>query len=163
VRHAGRQGGRHFRQGFPRASLRSRASGKARESVVSGSDSRGVAMSGGGGRSNIIAEARHYLGGNPTSRRNLWCARFMNFVLKRTGHRGTGSDLAASFAHYGHHVSGPRVGAIAVMSRRGGGHVGIITDIGRHGSLTMISGNYGNRVRETPVSRGRIYAYVMPN
>jgi hypothetical protein len=26
----------------------------------------------------------------------------------------------------------------------------------------MISGNNGNRVREAPVSRGRIYAYVMP-
>jgi len=27
----------------------------------------------------------------------------------------------------------------------------------------MISGNNGNRVREAPVSRGKIYAYVMPN
>jgi hypothetical protein len=27
----------------------------------------------------------------------------------------------------------------------------------------MISGNNGNRVREAPVSRGRIYAYVMPS
>jgi hypothetical protein len=27
----------------------------------------------------------------------------------------------------------------------------------------MISGNNGNRVREAPVSRGRIYAYVVPN
>jgi len=26
----------------------------------------------------------------------------------------------------------------------------------------MISGNNGNRVREAPVSRGRIYAYVIP-
>jgi len=26
----------------------------------------------------------------------------------------------------------------------------------------VVSGNNGNRVRETPVSRGRIYAYVMP-
>jgi hypothetical protein len=25
-----------------------------------------------------------------------------------------------------------------------------------------VSGNNGNRVRETPVSRGRIFAYVMP-
>jgi hypothetical protein len=27
----------------------------------------------------------------------------------------------------------------------------------------MISGNNGNRVKEAPISRGRIYAYVMPN
>ena len=108
-------------------------------------------------------EARHYLGGNPTGRGSLWCARFMNMVLARTGHRGTGSDMASSFASYGHRVSGPEVGAIAVMGRRGGGHVGIITGIDAHGNPIMISGNNGNRVKEAPISRGRIYAYVMPN
>jgi uncharacterized protein (TIGR02594 family) len=115
------------------------------------------------GSSDLVMEARHYLGGNPTSRGSLWCARFMNLVLARTGHRGTGSDMASSFASYGHRVSGPEVGAIAVMGRRGGGHVGIITGIDAHGNPIMISGNNGNRVKEAPISRGRIYAYVMPN
>src|SRR5262245_51786605 len=114
--------------------------------------------------SGLVAEARRYLGGNPTGRGSLWCARFMNMVLQHTGHRGTGSDMANSFANYGTRVSGPQVGAIAVMSRgRGGGHVGIITGIDASGNPIMISGNNGNRVREAPVSRGRIYAYVMPN
>jgi hypothetical protein len=27
----------------------------------------------------------------------------------------------------------------------------------------IVSGNNGNRVREPPVSRGRIFAYVMPS
>ncbi len=129
----------------------------------SGAASSGVAMSGGFSGSSLIAEARRYLGGNPTGRGSLWCARFLNMVLERTGHRGTGSDLAASFAHYGQRVSGPEVGAIAVMSRRGGGHVGIITGIDARGNPIMISGNNGHRVREAAVSRGRIYAYVMPN
>ena len=72
--------------------------------------------------------------------------------------------MANSFAHYGTRVSGPQVGAIAVMSRGGrGGHVGIITGIDAQGNPIMISGNNGNRVREAPISRGRIYAYVMPN
>jgi uncharacterized protein (TIGR02594 family) len=116
------------------------------------------------GSSNVIDEARRYIGhGNPTGRARLWCARFMNLVLERTGHRGTGSDMASSFAHYGQRVSGPQVGAIAVMGRRGGGHVGVITGIDAQGNPIMISGNNGNRVREMPVSRGRIYAYVMPN
>jgi len=113
--------------------------------------------------SGLVAEARRYLGGNPTGRGSLWCARFMNMVLQHTGHRGTGSDMANSFASYGTRVSGPQVGAIAVMSRgRSGGHVGIITGIDRSGNPIMISGNNGNRVREAPVARGRIYAYVMP-
>jgi hypothetical protein len=41
-------------------------------------------------------------------------------------------------------------------------HVGVITGIDAKGNPIMISGNNGNRVREAPVSRGRIYAYVMP-
>jgi len=57
----------------------------------------------------------------------------------------------------------PWSGAIAVMTRgRRAGHVGIITGIDASGNPIMISGNNGNRVREAPVSRGRIYAYVMP-
>ena len=113
--------------------------------------------------SNVVAEARRYLGGNPTGRGSLWCARFMNMVLQHSGYRGTGSDMARSFASYGQRVSGPQVGAIAVMSRgRRGGHVGIITGIDAKGNPIMISGNNGNRVREAPVSPGRIYAYVMP-
>lgn len=125
----------------------------------------GAGMSGGfGGGSGLVSEARRYLGGNPTGRGSLWCARFMNMVLQKTGHQGTGSDMASSFAHYGTRVSGPQVGAIAVMSRgRRGGHVGIITGIDAQGNPIMISGNNGNRVREAPISRGRIYAYVMPN
>jgi uncharacterized protein (TIGR02594 family) len=122
----------------------------------------GVSAASGFGSSGIVAEARRYLGGNPTDRRSLWCARFMNMVLQHTGYRGTGSDMASSFAKYGERVSGPQVGAIAVMSRRGGGHVGIITGVDAKGNPIMISGNSGHRVREAPVSRGRIYAYVMP-
>ena len=123
-----------------------------------------AARSGFGGGSGLVSEARRYLGSNPTGRGSLWCARFMNMVLQHTGHQGTGSDMASSFARYGTRVSGPQVGAIAVMSRgRRGGHVGIITGIDARGNPIMISGNNGNRVREAPVSRGRIYAYVMPN
>ena len=117
----------------------------------------------GSSSSNVVAEARRYLGGNPTGRGSLWCARFANMVLQHSGYRGTGSDMASSFAKYGQRVSGPQVGAIAVMTRgRRGGHVGIITGMDAKGNPIMISGNNGNRVREAPVSRGRIYAYVMP-
>ncbi len=123
----------------------------------------GDAAASGFSSSNVVAEARKYIGGNPTGRGRLWCARFANMVLQHSGYRGTGSDMASSFARYGQRVSGPQVGAIAVMSRgRRGGHVGIITGIDASGNPIMISGNNGNRVRETPVSRGRIYAYVMP-
>ncbi|MGJ4960458.1 TIGR02594 family protein [Bradyrhizobium sp. HKCCYLRH2015] len=133
--------------------------------MMPGTASDGMASSGGfGGGSSVVSAARSYIGsGNPTGRRSLWCARFMNMVLERTGHRGTGSDMARSFASYGQRVSGPQVGAIAVMSRRGGGHVGVVSGVDAQGNPIVISGNNGNRVRESAVSRGRVYAYVMPN
>jgi uncharacterized protein (TIGR02594 family) len=111
-----------------------------------------------------VSEARRWIGTNPTDRDTLWCARFMNFVLERTGYQGTGSDAARSFASYGQRVSGPQVGAIAVMSRgKNGGHVGIVSGIDASGNPIIISGNSnGRRVYEGAYPRGRIYAYVLP-
>jgi uncharacterized protein (TIGR02594 family) len=109
----------------------------------------------------LIVEARRHLGTNPTTRARLWCARFMNLVLQRTGYRGTGSDLAMSFAKYGHQISRPRVGAIAVMRRKGGGHVGIVTAVPGKGRIVLLSGNDGRR-RERVRSTRNVVAYVMP-
>jgi uncharacterized protein (TIGR02594 family) len=157
---------RHFARALRRergvAQVQTHGLAEANESPGSSTMSGDMASSGGFGASNVVAEARRFIGSNPTSRATLWCARFMNMVLQRSGYHGTGSDMARSFASYGQRVSGPQVGAIAVMGRRGGGHVGIITGIDAQGNPIMISGNNGNRVREAPISRGRIYAYVMP-
>jgi uncharacterized protein (TIGR02594 family) len=106
----------------------------------------------------VVAEARRYIGTNPTGRGSLWCATFMNMVLERTGHRGTGSNLAWSFARYGQRVSGPQVGAIAVM----GHHVGVVSGLDARGNPIIISGNFRRRVAEAVFPRGRIAAYVMP-
>jgi uncharacterized protein (TIGR02594 family) len=130
--------------------------------VYGGAYSGATATSGGFGVSSVVAEARRYLGGNPTGRARLWCARFMNMVLQHTGYRGTGSDMARSFASYGRRVSGPQVGAIAVMGRRGGGHVGVVSGVDASGNPIVVSGNHGHRVAEAVYPRGRIYAYVMP-
>ena len=172
VHHARHHHHRHYRHHarssrFERSAAQLQASGFAntQASYDPNANAGGAGMNGGvGGGSGLVSEARRYIGGNPTGRGRLWCARFMNMVLQQTGHQGTGSDMASSFARYGTRVSGPQVGAIAVMSRgRRGGHVGIITGIDAQGNPSMISGNNGNRVREAPVSRGKIYAYVMPN
>ena len=113
--------------------------------------------------SSVVAEARRWIGTNPTDRKSLWCARFMNFVLKRVGLSGTSSDMANSFASYGQRLAGPKVGAIAVMSRgRGGGHVGVVSGFDSHGDPIVISGNHSHRVAEAVYSRSRIYAYVAP-
>jgi uncharacterized protein (TIGR02594 family) len=113
--------------------------------------------------SRIVAEARRWIGTNPTTRATLWCARFMNFVLQRVGLPGTASDLAKSFTSYGKRLQGPKVGAIAVMNRgRSGGHVGVISGFDKKGDPIVISGNYSHRVAEAVYNRSRIIAYVAP-
>lgn len=119
-------------------------------------------FSGGMGRSDLVAEARRYIGGNPTGKASLWCGNFMNLVLERTGYRSSGSNLARSFASYGQRISGPQVGAIAVMARRGGGHVGVVSGVDAKGNVIVVSGNHGRRVAESTYPASRIYAYVLP-
>lgn len=109
----------------------------------------------------LVADARRYLGTNPTDRRTLWCGAFMDKVLRDTGHRG-GGQLATGYLHYGHRISGPRVGAIAVMYRRGGGHVGVVSGIDPNGNPIIVSGNHNNTVAESVYPRSRIAAYVEP-
>jgi uncharacterized protein (TIGR02594 family) len=111
----------------------------------------------------LVKEARKYVGTNPTARKKLWCATFMNMVLARTGYAGTGSDAARSFASYGKRINQPRVGAIAVLSRgKRNGHVGIVTGVDSNGNPIIISGNHGHRVGEATYPRSRVIAYVMP-
>jgi hypothetical protein len=38
----------------------------------------------------------------------------------------------------------------------------VVSGIDANGNPILVSGNYGNRVREAVYPRGRIYAYVMP-
>jgi uncharacterized protein (TIGR02594 family) len=113
------------------------------------------------GSSDLVADARRYIGTNPTGRRSLWCGAFMDMVLKQTGHKG-GGNLARAYAKYGRRISGPQVGAIAVMARKGGGHVGVVSGIDASGNPIIISGNHNHTVAESVYPRSRIYAYVLP-
>lgn len=108
----------------------------------------------------VVARARAYVGmtgpqlGLPS---RLWCSDFMNMV---TG-GGTGSRLAKSW------LAKPRVapqpGAVAVMGRRGGGHVCLISADHGNGTYSCISGNgAGRRVVEHRLHHSQIISAVMP-
>lgn len=115
-----------------------------------------------GAGSDVVSTARRYIGsGAVFGRATLWCARFMNYVLKQTGHTPTGSDLAMSFASKP--ATSMRVGAIAVFSRSGGGHVGVVSGIDSHGNPIVISGNHSNRVAESVYPRSRVVKFVSPS
>lgn len=86
----------------------------------------------------------------------LWCSDFANMI---TG-GGTGSRVARSWLTKPR-IS-PQVGAMVVTSRRGGGHVGIVSGFTANGDPIVISGNHGHRVGEGVYPRSRIIAYVSP-
>ena len=115
------------------------------------------------GRMILVAEARRYLGTNPTNRSRLWCATFMNLILHKIGYPGTHSDAARSFVDYGRRIRGPKIGAIAVLTRGpNGGHVGVVSGVDRHGNSILVSGNHGHRVGIGTYPRSRVIAYVLP-
>jgi uncharacterized protein (TIGR02594 family) len=95
----------------------------------------------------------------------LWCADFMNFVLRRTGHSSTNSRAARSFLKYGKVLDGPRVGAIAVLKRGRSnvlGHVGVVRGTDGSGNPIVVSGNHGNKVAQSVYPKSKVLLYVMP-
>ena len=94
---------------------------------------------------------------------DLWCADFINFILRRTGHQTTNSRAAKSFLDYGKRIDSPRVGAIVILTRgRDNGHVGIVRGTDGAGNIIVISGNHGNKVWESPYPKSRVLGYVIP-
>lgn len=119
------------------------------------------------GAAAILLEALRWRGrtakqlGLPTQ---LWCADFMNFVLKKAGSKGTASRAARSFLQYGKKLDGPRVGAIAIMYRKGpnNGHVGVVRGTDGQGNPIIVSGNHGPTVTQSVYPKHKVLAYVMP-
>jgi uncharacterized protein (TIGR02594 family) len=119
------------------------------------------------GAAGVLLEALRWRGrtakqiGLPTQ---LWCADFMNFVLRRAGGKGTQSRAARSFLDYGKRLDGPRVGAIAILYRKGlnNGHVGVVRGTDGQGNPILVSGNHGPTVRESVYPKAKVMAYVMP-
>lgn len=116
------------------------------------------------GGGDLVSTARSYLGTNPTGRSRLWCGAFMDLILRKTGRKG-GGNYALGYADYGARTS-RHVGAIAVMRRKGGGHVGVVSGdcVTREGQqgVMVISGNHNRTVAEACYAKARIVAYVSP-
>jgi uncharacterized protein (TIGR02594 family) len=94
----------------------------------------------------------------------LWCADFMNFVLRRAGGKGTQSRAARSFLDYGKKLDGPRVGALVIFYRKSpnNGHVGVVRGTDGQGNPIVVSGNHGNTVSQSVYPKSKVMAYVMP-
>jgi uncharacterized protein (TIGR02594 family) len=108
----------------------------------------------------VVDRARQFIGATARQvgvRSTLWCSAFLR---KITGASGV-DDRALSWERKRHIA--PQVGAIVTMSRRGGGHVGVVSGFTRNGDPIVISGNHRNRVAESVYPRSRIRAWLSPS
>jgi len=122
-----------------------------------------IASDDGGRAGDVIAEAARWIGsGNITGKPGPWRASFANFVLRRTGRPPLGNDIVSSALGYGKRLSGPRVGALAVLSTRRGcaGHAGFVAGVNADDSIRLISGNWGRRVADATISQRQVVAFV---
>lgn len=122
--------------------------------------------------SRVLAAA---LGGDVRGRSNAWCSRFVNSALAAAGGKGTGSNVANSYQHWGSRIDpsqAQRNDVVLMTNGRGdnqpGGHVGIATGETRmvNGRLQvrMLAGNDSDRVQyhwvdagpNTQVRRGNV-------
>ena len=106
---------------------------------------------------NLIAKAESLMGftarqlGLPP---NFWCAYFLN-KLTHSGNDGT----AKSYLHRGTPAKAGCVGCVAITSRKGGGHVGIVEGYDPHGNPILISGNHGRKVGRGVYAKKSVLGY----
>ncbi|WP_299815050.1 CHAP domain-containing protein [Tardiphaga sp.] len=84
----------------------------------------------------------------------------MNYALAERGIRGTGSALAKSFLGWGR-ASTPVPGAVAVSSRRGGGHVAIVSRV-ESGQVYVWNPSPRGRGWQEVAYRHRAISYRVP-
>lgn len=74
-----------------------------------------------------------------------WCAAAVGAWLKRAGLKGTGTLWALDYMKWGQPLSKPVLGAIAVKTRVGGGHVTLV--VGKSGNVIYcLGGNQSDAV-----------------
>ena len=103
-----------------------------------------------------------------------WCASFVNWVLERSGFKGTGSAAAASFLKWGTELETPRPGTIVVLKRKGrtsdaatgsatGFHVAFfVSRTATH--IRLLGGNQSDMVKysDYPLARYDVRGYRWP-
>jgi uncharacterized protein (TIGR02594 family) len=66
---------------------------------------------------------------------------------------------AKDWATWGVDAMGPMLGSIAVIERKGGGHVGIVMAVSDDGYVQLLGGNQGDTVKTSWFSIDRVIAY----
>lgn len=94
-----------------------------------------------------------------------WCGLFLGYVMGLSGRyvikewyraKEWATPLLTKLAK-------PAYGSIAVLSRHGGGHVGLVVGQDQRGNIMLLGGNQGDMVQISPFSPNRIDGYYWPS
>lgn len=92
-----------------------------------------------------------------------WCGAFCAWAVLKAGHVHP-AKYASALAWLGWgEPCGPELGAVAVMRRKGGGHVGFVDAVTPDGQyVRLVGGNQNDKVSAAWFSFDRIEAYRKP-
>ena len=92
-----------------------------------------------------------------------WCGTFMRKVMVDSGIAPPRKWWSArTWSTWGISLTVPLFGCVGVMSRKGGGHVGIIIGRDNAGNLLVLGGNQGDAVSVAAFNPSRFTAFVWP-
>lgn len=94
-----------------------------------------------------------------------WCGLFVGWIMGKTGRYVVKEWYRAKEWVNPHltHLDKPAYGAIAVLSRKGGGHVGFVVGRDAQGNIMLLGGNQGDMVQISPFKRDTIDGYYWPS
>lgn len=91
-----------------------------------------------------------------------WCSAFVNWCVERSGHAGTDSATALSWASWGSSTSSPVPGDIVVFNWGGGyGHVGFFASA-TSTKVNVLGGNQSNEVMVKAFNKSQVYRFRKP-
>lgn len=117
----------------------------------------------------MVARAALWLGIAVRDDETPWCGTFVASCIAAAGFkppRGAIGVRASWWAGWGEALSTtatrPPLGAIAVFTRAGGGHVGFVVAVHANGDLDILGGNQANAVNIRRFPRARLTALRWP-
>lgn len=108
------------------------------------------------GSGDLVSRAMQHVGKTASQLglpRRLWCADFMNMLV------GGSNRTAKSYLSRGSQAPYGCTNCVAVTTRKGGGHVGVVTGYDSSGNPILISGNSSNKVRVQSYSKHAVVGY----
>ena len=92
-----------------------------------------------------------------------WCGVFLGYVFKKAGYPIPKMYMRAkAWLNWGVTIPRPIVGCVAILDRKGGGHVFLVMAITPRGNPVGIGGNQGNAVTIAEFDRERVLGYRVP-